>query len=81
MPKDTARCFTTNCYRRVAVILASSFKIVKPYSYYKKKGFQCVVNLATSYYAYYISVKARCSLVFSNTKRYKLDAKQRATKL
>jgi hypothetical protein len=38
MPKDTACRLTTNCYRRVAAILASSFKIVNAYSYYKKEG-------------------------------------------
>jgi hypothetical protein len=38
MPKDTACCLTTNCYCCVAAILASSFKIVNPYSYCKKEG-------------------------------------------
>ena len=47
----------------------------------KKEGLRCVVKLLTSYCAYCICAKARCSLVFSNTKRGKFNCKERAKRL
>ena len=81
MPKDITCRFTTNYYQRIAAILISSLKIVVSYYYYKKESLKCVIKLITSYYAYYIYVKARCSLVFFNIKRKEFNNKQRATKL
>jgi hypothetical protein len=74
MPKDsTLRYITATYNKRVAYILATRLRIVVPYSYYKKIKLKCVIELTTRYYAYYICAKARCSLVFSNTKRKELD--------
>ena len=81
MPKGTTRRFTINCYQRIAAILASSLEIVVPYSRYKKEGLKCVIKVITKYYAYYICVKARCSLVFSNTKRKEINNAQKAKRL
>ena len=75
MPKDITRRFTINCYQRIATILTSSLEIVIPYSCYKKEGLKCVIKLTTRYYTYYICVKARCFLVFFNTKRKEFNNK------
>ena len=48
---------------------------------YKKKSLRCIVKLLTSYCAYCIYAKARCSLVFSNTKRGKFNREERAKQL
>ena len=81
MLKDITCRFTINCYQRIAAILASSLEIVIPYSCYKREGLKCVVKLTTRYYAYYIRAKARCSLVFFNTKRKEIDNAQEVKRL
>jgi hypothetical protein len=75
MPKESTPCCLTITYnKRVTLILATGLVIVVPYSRYKKLGLECIVELTTRYYAFYICVKARFSLVFSNTKRNKISA-------
>ena len=43
----------------------------------KKEGLRCVVKLLTGYCAFCIQLKARCSYIFSNTKRGKIKRKRR----
>ena len=82
MPKKlTPRQTTTFYSKRISRILATSLEIVIPYSYYKKEGLKYVLKLTTRYYAYYICAKARCSLVFLDTKRKEINNKQLATQL
>jgi hypothetical protein len=74
MPKDPTPCYLTVTYnKQVALILAIRLKIVVPYSCYKRLGLKCVIKLTTRYCAFCICAKARCSLVFSNTKRNKIN--------
>jgi hypothetical protein len=42
----------------------------------KKEGLKCVVELLTSYCAFCIQLRARCSFVFSNTKRGKISREE-----
>jgi hypothetical protein len=75
MPKkSTPYCLIITYSKRVALILVTGLVIVVPCSCYKKLGLECIVELTTRYYAFYIRAKARCSLVFSNTKRNKISA-------
>jgi hypothetical protein len=74
MPKKSTSYYLIITYsKRVTLILATGLVIVVPYSYYKKLGLECIVELTTRYYTFYIYVMARCSLVFSNTKRNKIS--------
>ena len=74
MPKNSTSCYLTATYnKRVAFILATSLRIVVLYRRCKKLGLKYIVELTTKYCAYYICTKARCSLVFSNTKRKKIN--------
>jgi hypothetical protein len=75
MPKEsTPRRLIITYNKRVALILATGLVIVVTCSCCKKLGLECIVELITRYYAFYICAKARCSLVFSNTKRNKISA-------
>jgi hypothetical protein len=75
MPKESTSCCLIITYnKRVTLILATGLVIVVSYSYYKKLGLECIEELITRYYAFYIRAKAKCSLVFSNTKRNKISA-------
>ena len=74
MPKNPTSCCLTAAYnKRVALILATSLRIVVLYRRCKKLGLEYIVELTTRYYTYCIYTKARCSLVFSNTKRKEIS--------
>ena len=82
MPKVIPLRQTTAFYsKRVANILATSLEIAVPCSRYKKEGLKCVPKLTTGYCAYYIRARARCSLVFSNTKCKEINDAQGAKEL
>ena len=82
MLKDFTFYYLTIIYnKRVTLILAARFKIAIFYSQCKRVGLKYIIKLITKYYAYYIYVKTKCSLVFSNIKRNKITKAQKAKEL